>query len=313
MRTLLDALTRRRRALLFLSWGATLLVLIRLGGYRAFLRPEFGVLLKAAYLILLLLFVAELSRRREAPLHGLQLLSPAILLLPLLFLLNAQGVKLDSYAFEKRSVGTPRVAAQEASPDRQVAHSPGSDARSSPSSTPGPDSAGQFTPAAAPGGAAPDASSDREAANAPRPDTRNSPPSASGPSAAGRRAPAAEPPKGSHGVAVTLLDLYRSPKQYEGKMVSLVGMTNQNAKTRKEFGPTSWMVFRFVVACCAADAQPLAVVADARRGQMEFPNDTWVMVQGIFEMRRYPRGDMVPFIDDAVMSLTSEPQPPFLY
>jgi putative membrane protein len=288
VKSFVGILTRHRRALLFASWAATLLVLIKLDRYRAFLRPEFGVILEAAYVILLLLLVAELWRRNEAPLHGSLLLSPAILLLPILFVMNAQGVELDSYAFEKRSVGTPRVAAKETPSARSNPKAPSPPAGTSP---------------VAPSGNAPPSS----------PLIASAAPSAasSGPPAA-PPPPAARAPGPSAFVPVTHLDLYNSPKKYEGQWVTLVGMAYRNEEARKDFGPNVILVFRFVVACCAADAQPIAVVVDGKSGPRNIPDNSWVKVQGRFSTRRVERDD-VPLIEEAVLSPTSEPKEPYLY
>ncbi|MCG3177757.1 MAG: hypothetical protein BIFFINMI_00077 [Phycisphaerae bacterium] len=39
------------------------------------------------------------------------------------------------------------------------------------------------------------------------------------------------------------------------------------------------VVFRFVIACCAADAQPVAVLAHCK-GAGALPRDSWVRVEG---------------------------------
>jgi len=270
MRFLAALVVRQRRVLLFVSWGATLLVLIKLRGYQTFLRPEFGVLLKAGYLILVLLVVAELFRGGEARPKGYMLLSPAILLVPVLYMLNARGAQLDGYAFQKRMLGTPHVT--------QPGPLPVS--RSS-TSTPSVPASGRGLQVTSGGGEA----------------------GPSGPVA--RR-------DSSGALELTILDLYRATSQYEGEAVALVGLTNRNEEVRKEFGPTSILAFRFRVTCCAADAQPFAVVVQGKAGQLEFPDNTWVEVRGRFRTQ-LSRGEKIPVIEDATLSPTTAPERRYLY
>lgn len=244
MRALLALLARHRRLLLFLPWAATLLVLVKLGGYRTFLRPELGAVLVGGYLILLLLVSAELFREREGTPHAAALLSPAVLLVPILFLLNARGAELDGYALQKRMAGTPRVAA--------------------------------------------------------------------GPAASPPAAPARDEVDASGALIVTPLDLNAAPGRYLGRDVALVGMVGKNDEVRGEFGPGALVAFRFRVACCAADAQPFAVVVRPRGAQPEPPESAWVQVRGRFRLVE-ARGEKVPVVEDASLSITSAPVPKYLY
>ncbi len=268
MRFLLEWLTRHRRIVLFLPWAVTLVALVKLGGYQTFLRPEFRWLLIGGYLILLLLLAAEISREERSLPGAAVLLSPAILLVPLLYLLNARGAELDGYAFQRRLLGTPRM-----------------DRRGSP--------AGRPTSAVAPatGAAAMWAFLDRR----PRP-----PP------------PIAPTLDSSGTLLLTILDLYRAPEQYDGKLVSIVGMAYRNDDVQKEFGPASFLAFRFRVSCCAADAQPFFVVTRPRRGQPEFRENTWVEARGRFRLL-LSRGEKVPVVEDATVSAAPAPEPKYLY
>jgi putative membrane protein len=251
IRSLLALLARHRRALVFLPWAIALIALLRSGQFRNFLRPELRPVLVVGYLVLLLLIAADLFREEAPPLRGSLLLSPALLLLPLLFLLNARGVQLDGYALQKRLAGTPRLT--------------------SPSSPSGPRS----TPVPRPPGPA-------EQAVVSRP------------------------------VEVTLVDLYDRPEQYEGRYVSLVGMTYVHEEARNDFGSGALVLFRFVVACCAADARPLTVVASRPPGTPAPSDNSWVRAQGRF-LRRAGRGGAIPVIEEAVLEPVPAPQSRYLY
>jgi uncharacterized repeat protein (TIGR03943 family) len=268
MRGLLDRLARHRRLLLFLPWAGTLLLLVKLGGYRTFLRPEFGALLVGGYLVLILLIAAELFRGEAAPARASVLFSPAILLVPLLYLLNARGAELDGYAFQKRSLGTPRIA-----------------------------------------GSLPTSPSPSPAGSLPTNDPEVSAFLDRGPR---RTQPGAATPDASGTLVLSILDLYRAPEQYDGKLVSIVGMLSRNDELRKQFGTGAMLAFRFRVTCCAADAQPFAVAVLAMQGQPEFPDNAWIQARGRFRLRA-SGGEKVPVIEDATVSAAAAPVPKYLY
>jgi uncharacterized repeat protein (TIGR03943 family) len=266
MRLLLGRMARHRCILLFLPWAVALFVLVRYGGYLAFLRPEFRWLLYGGYLILLLLLTAELFRDEPARTGATLLFSPAILLVPILYLLNAQGAELDGYALRKRLLGPPRIGEQ-----------------GSLSGSPSPSSSGPL-------------SRDRSGAwvfrSAPR-----------------LGAPATD---ASGALVVTILDLHRTPEEFDGKLVSVVGMVMRSEDIRKEFGPGSFLAFRFRVTCCAADAQPFGVVTQAIPGQPDFPDNAWIEVRGRFELHASP-GGKTPVIANATVSSTAAPERRYLY
>ncbi|HTP27671.1 MAG TPA: hypothetical protein VMK12_18720 [Anaeromyxobacteraceae bacterium] len=131
-------------------------------------------------------------------------------------------------------------------------------------------------------------------------------------SASSRPQPAVPRVDASGTQVLTILDLYRAPEQYEGKRVAIVGMALRNEDVRKEFGPGAFLAFRFRVTCCAADAQPFAVVAKPIHGQPEFPDNAWIEARGRFSLRP-SRGERIPVIEDALVSAAATPVPKYLY
>lgn len=89
-------------------------------------------------------------------------------------------------------------------------------------------------------------------------------------------------------------------------------MTYRNEAARKDFGDNALMVFRFVVSCCAADAQPLAVVVQKKGGPSDLPDNSWVKVEGRYTLQNVKDGK-VPVIEEAILWNTPEPSPPYLY
>ena len=81
------------------------------------------------------------------------------------------------------------------------------------------------------------------------------------------------------GNTTTLLDLILYAETYNGKPVVVEGMVYRGAKVDKN----SFMLFRFAVTCCAADALPFSIRVKTPIDE-NLPNDTWVRVEGRFNL-----------------------------
>lgn len=94
---------------------------------------------------------------------------------------------------------------------------------------------------------------------------------------------------------------------FNGKQADVVGFVYREAT----FPADSFMVARFTVSCCVADASAigLPVVWEASG---DFPQDTWVRVQGTFEAGDF-RGDTVPVLRAASVERITQPEHPYLY
>lgn len=83
-----------------------LIWLIRDQRYTAFLRPEFGLFLGIGVLLLSIFSASGIIACKTHPLRISSAIRALILLLPLICLVNAQGLTLDTYAFQMRSLNT---------------------------------------------------------------------------------------------------------------------------------------------------------------------------------------------------------------
>ena len=96
------------------------------------------------------------------------------------------------------------------------------------------------------------------------------------------------------------------PGSYNGKIIETEGMVYRTG----DFGPDTFVVFRFVITCCAADAQAYhAVVKGA--GQIP-PNNEWVRVTGRYSMKPV-RYKPMPFIENAEVEVINPPKDEYLY
>lgn len=110
MNTVIRLTARWWKPLLFAAWVWALAGLLKNGQYAMYLRPEFAYVIGLGVFTLLGFMVTAMTENRPTRfeiVHGLHAL---ILVLPLAYLLNAQGVSLDSYAFENRALGLPTVS-----------------------------------------------------------------------------------------------------------------------------------------------------------------------------------------------------------
>ena len=69
----------------------------------------------------------------------------------------------------------------------------------------------------------------------------------------------------------------QSPSFYRGKPVNAIGLVTPN-----DASPDVFNLTRFVVTCCAVDAQPVSVPVYLPGWQQEFPVDSWIRIQGGF-------------------------------
>lgn len=75
-----------------------------------------------------------------------------------------------------------------------------------------------------------------------------------------------------------LLMRNQSPSFYRGKPVNSIGIV-----TPSEMSPDAFNLTRFVVTCCAVDAQPVSVTVYQPGWQDTLAVDSWVRVQGGFQ------------------------------
>ena len=93
-------------------------------------------------------------------------------------------------------------------------------------------------------------------------------------------------------------------KDFEGKQVAMIGQVAHRNKARHERGP--FQLVRFVMVCCAADVQPVAVMVQYPKTSPDFELMSWVRVVG--KIRFDPAGDHLEPVVDA-LKVTSIPQP----
>lgn len=77
------------------------------------------------------------------------------------------------------------------------------------------------------------------------------------------------------------------------------------------FGAEQFMVARFTISCCVADASAIAVPA-AWEGAADLPQGEWVRVQGAIQTGEF-RGERMPILQATSVELIPQPEHPYLY
>lgn len=95
-------------------------------------------------------------------------------------------------------------------------------------------------------------------------------------------------------------------RQLEGQPVDVIGFVYEDAKLQ---GTDDFMVVRFTMSCCVADARPFGLVVDSTE---QFTQDTWIRVQGHIEIRLIDGIETPVIIADGI-EITQQPEQPYLY
>jgi putative membrane protein len=105
-----------------------------------------------------------------------------------------------------------------------------------------------------------------------------------------------------------LLIQNQSPSFYRGKPVDTIGLV-----TPSDVSPDVFYLTRFVVTCCAVDAQPVSIPVYQPGWQQTFPVDSWVRIQGGFSPA--PAGVSGPGLVLIPLEITMEevPREPYLF
>lgn len=99
----------------------------------------------------------------------------------------------------------------------------------------------------------------------------------------------------------------QDPAGLTGEKVEVVGFVYRDDR----FDSEQFMVSRFVLSCCAADASPLGLVVQWPESR-SFADDEWVAVKGQLEITQFAGEEMPIIIADSV-SPTEIPNQPYLY
>lgn len=111
----------------------------------------------------------------------------------------------------------------------------------------------------------------------------------------------------------TVLDWVRvmsetvDPDALNGQAADIVGFVYRDVR----FATDQFMVGRFAITCCVADALAIGVVATTADAQ-EYTQDTWVRVHGVFQKGEID-GQSIPVLYVTEIERVQQPEQPYLY
>ncbi|MBK9051666.1 MAG: TIGR03943 family protein [Chloroflexi bacterium] len=97
------------------------------------------------------------------------------------------------------------------------------------------------------------------------------------------------------------------PATFNGEKANVIGFVYRDER----FGEDSFLVGRFILSCCVADASPVGLVVRWPEA-MALPVDQWVEVRGHFEVSTFD-GLEIPILVADELKLIEPPSNPYLY
>ncbi|MBI5928619.1 MAG: TIGR03943 family protein [Chloroflexi bacterium] len=97
------------------------------------------------------------------------------------------------------------------------------------------------------------------------------------------------------------------PEQFYGQEAEVVGFVYRDSR----FADNQFMVARFTITCCVADALAVGVVVQSDDAA-SFAMDTWVKITGTFQASNFD-GSELPALVATEITPTDQPDQPYLY
>jgi putative membrane protein len=106
-----------------------------------------------------------------------------------------------------------------------------------------------------------------------------------------------------------LADFQRTPDpaRFNGQEAQVIGFVYRDER----FTPDSFMVGRFIVSCCVADAAPIGLIVVWDEA-LSLTDNSWVEVYGRFEAQEF-NGRLMPVLIAETVTVTTAPAQPYLY
>lgn len=106
---------------------------------------------------------------------------------------------------------------------------------------------------------------------------------------------------------ITLLEMLENFHAYEGRRITTLGMVYRD----ETVPPEHFLVFRFMIVCCAADAMPAGALVFGGEAD-SFEQDAWVSVEGVLGLKQV--GDLTfPLIQADRITRVDPPKDPYLF
>lgn len=108
-------------------------------------------------------------------------------------------------------------------------------------------------------------------------------------------------------VDASLFEIHQSFEKLAGRKIRTCGMYMAETPGLPD---DSWVIFRFMIVCCAADAQPLAVMVHGNRPVM-MKDEAWLEIEGVLGSVEL-NGNPAVVIEAEKISAIAAPKVPYL-
>jgi uncharacterized repeat protein (TIGR03943 family) len=98
-----------------------------------------------------------------------------------------------------------------------------------------------------------------------------------------------------------------SPDALRGQEARVIGFVYRDER----FSESQFLVGRFIVSCCVADASPVGLVVQGEE-TADFENDQWIEINGHFETGTFDGEETPILIIDSIKAI-EPPAQPYLY
>jgi putative membrane protein len=96
--------------------------------------------------------------------------------------------------------------------------------------------------------------------------------------------------------------------EFNGQQADLIGFVYRDIQFE---GKPLFMVARFTISCCVADASAIGIVVQSAQAA-KLAQDSWVHVTGAFQVQELD-GQKTPILVAKSIEQTSQPPQPYLY
>lgn len=105
---------------------------------------------------------------------------------------------------------------------------------------------------------------------------------------------------------VNLFHQYPDPEEYEGQKVKVSGFVVHDGNLPDDY----FMISRFVLSCCAADARPVGIPVHYDPALFSLANDEWIELRGVLATAEL-NGERVPVIEFGEYQPIDVPENPY--
>lgn len=99
-----------------------------------------------------------------------------------------------------------------------------------------------------------------------------------------------------------------NPAEFNGQEANVVGFVYRDSR----FDDDHFMVARFTLTCCVADALAIGIVVRTPETAVAFATDSWVKVEGHFQETEF-NGNFIPVLYAEKITPVEQPDQPYLY